>query len=96
MEVDANFEMLDKIFNAREEEISINDDKIKEKLNNVTLEELQSSIDKTIIDAEAKNKITKQLELLIENYEIKMANYLEQGYKQGFKDAFDLIMDCLR
>lgn len=59
MEVDANFEMLDKIFNAREEEISINDDKIKEKLNNVTLEELQSSIDKTIIDAEAKNKITK-------------------------------------
>lgn len=45
---------------------------------------------------EIKDEISSKLDLLIENYEIKMADCLENGYKQGFKDAVNLILECLK
>lgn len=93
--IEDKLKMLDKIYNLREEEIDINDIEIKEKLNKVTLEEIEISIKEDMINKESKENILNKIKLLIDNYEVKMANCLERGYKQGFKDAFELIIECL-
>lgn len=67
---------------------------MKEKLNDVSIEEIQNILEKSIENAEKRNSALKKLDMLVENYEIKMAEYVEQGYKQGFKDAFNLFMEC--
>ena len=76
-------EMIEKIYCMREESIGIIDDTLKEKLNNITLDELEELIKKNVVDVEKKDGIIKSLELLIENYEIKMASYMKKGYEQG-------------
>ena len=43
-----------------------------------------------------KKELINKMELLIENYEIKMANCLESGYKQGFKDPVNLMQECVK
>ena len=95
-EVEGELKMLDKIYNLREEEIEVNDTKVKEKLNKVTLDEIEEYIENNVSDKETKDNIFSKIESLIDNYEIKMANCLEKGYKQGFKDAFGLILDCMK
>lgn len=95
-EVNEDINVLDKIYNIRQEilgELTID---IKEKLNSVSIEELQILIEKNIENIEARNKVLKKIDLLIENYEIRMANYIEKSYKQGFKDAFNLYNECLK
>ena len=76
-------EMIEKIYCMREESIGIIDDTLKEKLNNITLDELEELINKNVVNVEKKDGIIKSLELLIENYEIKMASYMKKGYEQG-------------
>ena len=89
-------EMIEKIYCMREESIGIIDDTLKEKLNNITLDELEELINKNVVDVEKKDGIIKTLDLLIENYEIKMASYMKKGYEQGFKDAFELFWECMK
>ena len=96
MEISKEIDMLDKIYTIRqydfEEEIKKCKQQLKNKLNSVTMEEVQNTI-KTGIQ-ENQKEILKKLEQLIENYEIKMAYYMEQRYKQGFKDAINLMRRC--
>ena len=88
--------MLERIYNMRQEEIFTIDEILKRKLNDITLEEIQKDIEKNVGAKEIKDEISSKLDLLIENYEIKMADCLENGYKQGFKDAVNLILECLK
>ena len=90
-----NDTMLDELYNIREEEIGRNIKELKNKLNNVSQEQIQKLIEKSVGNIDDRNKILKDLDLLLENYEIKMASYMEEGYKQGFKDAFKLVMECI-
>ena len=90
-----NDTMLDELYNIREEEIGRNIKELKNKLNNVSQEQIQKVIEKSVENIDDRNKILKDLDLLLENYEIKMASYMEEGYKQGFKDAFKLVMECI-
>ena len=90
-----NDTMLDELYNIREEEIGRNIKELKNKLNNVSQEQIQKLIEKSVENIDDRNKILKDLDLLLENYEIKMALYMEEGYKQGFKDAFKLVMECI-
>lgn len=87
--------MLDELYNIREEEIGRNIKELKNKLNNVSQEQIQELIEKSVENVDNRDKILKNLDLLLENYEIKMASYMEEGYKQGFKDAFKLVMECI-
>ena len=87
-------EILDVLYNARLENLTECTKDIKNKLNNSSIEELHEILQKAIDNTEKKDKILKELDLIIENYEIKMANYIEKGYKQGFKDAFELFSEC--
>lgn len=90
-----NDTMLDELYNIKEEKIGRNIKELKNKLNNVSQEQIQKLIEKSVENIDDRNKILKDLDLLLENYEIKMASYMEGGYKQGFKDAFKLVMECI-
>ena len=68
----------------------------RKKLNDVTIKEIQNLIEKNLESSTEKRKVLNDLELLIENYEMKMSNFMENSYKQGVKDAFDLFLECTR
>ena len=90
-----NYSMIGELYNLREEEIGKNIKELKNKLNNVSEGKIQELIEKSVENVDNKEEILKKLGLLIENYEIKIASYMEEGYKQGFKDAFKLVMECI-
>ena len=89
-----NLTMLDNIYQSRQEELGKCTKELKEKLSNVTEEEMYKILEKSIENTEEKEEILEKLDKLIENYEIKMAYFIEETYKQGFKDAFNLFMEC--
>lgn len=93
-----SIDMLDKIYCARQEdfekEASVDRKKLLDKLNNITQEELEKIIEEKWQDDEIRKKFLKDLDGLVENYEIKMAYYMEKMYKQGFKDAINLWKMC--
>ena len=91
-----NLDMLNKIYGAREEELGKLSNDLKEKLNDITVEEVQDLIEKNLESSKEKEKVLNDLDLLIENYEMKMSNFMEKSYKQEFKDAFDLFLECTR
>mgnify|MGYP005755598569 CR=1 FL=1 len=86
--------MLGTIYNTRQEELGKITKELKEKLNPITLEEVLEILAKNIEDTEKQKETIQKLNLLIENDEIKMASFIETAYKQGFKDAFQLFMEC--
>lgn len=87
--------MIDKIYSIREEKIGIVDEKLKNKLHDISLEEIKRQIDENIENNQKKGLINDSIDMLIENYEIKMAFFIKEGYKQGFKDAFKLFNECV-
>lgn len=95
-ELDKNIKILDKIYAARQEKLGKCTEELKEKLNDVSIEELQQTLEKSIENTKKRNEVIHKLDLLVENYEIKMSSFIEDGYKQGFKDAFELFMECER
>ena len=90
--------MLDKIYNTRlddfELEANIDRKKLAERLNNVTMEEIEEILQQNIKEQYKKQEVFNKLDKLVENYEIKMAYYMEKRYKQGFKDAIELLKEC--
>lgn len=91
-------DMLNKIYNVRQEDLeeNANEDRriLAEKLNNTSMEKIEEILKNKIKEDDERQKLLKQLDELIENYEIKMAYYAEKNYKQGFKDAIKLYMQC--
>lgn len=93
-----SMDMLDKIYEARQEDFekraNITRKELAEKLNNITIEEVENMIQESIEEQHKKQELMEKLDKLVENYEIKMAYYMEQGYKQGFKDGINLLKQC--
>lgn len=87
-------EMISNIYEMRQETLARVTKELQEKLKVISVEEVQEALEKVIKDSEKRKEIKDKLNELIENYEIKMAYFIEEGYKQGFKDAFNLIMEC--
>ncbi len=93
-----NLDMLDKIYTARqydfENRANIDRKELADKLNHITIEEVEAVIQKNIEEEYKKQELMEKLDKLVENYEIKMAYYMEKGYKQGFKDGVNLLKQC--
>ena len=91
-------DILDKIYEIRQEDFEAESSKDREYLNQilneVKVEKIEEKINEVLNKEEAKN-ITKKIELLVENYEIQIAYYSKKNYKQGFKDAICLYTQCL-
>ncbi len=96
MEIELN--VLEKIYNARqcdfEKRANIERKELASKLNEVTLEEMEKITIETIKEQEKRQEVLEKLDQLVENYEIKMAYYMEERYKQGFKDGVNLMKEC--
>jgi len=97
-DIKESMNMLDKIYEARqydfEKRADIARKELAEKLNNITIEEVEKMIKENIEEQYRKQELMEKLDKLVENYEIKMAYYMEQGYKQGFKDGVNLLKQC--
>ena len=91
-----NLDILNKIYSTREEELGKMTEILKGKLNNETVEDVQNLIEKSLDNSKEKNKVLEDLDMLVENYEMKMSGFMEISYKKGFNDAFDLFLDCTR
>ena len=91
-------DMLGKIYDARQEEIQAEDkdDRVilKNELNGIELEKIEEIIKNLNEDISVKEKVIKDIQKLVEDYEIKIAYYSEKNYKIGFKDAFSLCKQC--
>ena len=91
-------DMLNKIYELRQDEFEAENSKdrkaLSKILNEVKLEEIEDKINE-LSKKDAKSIIQK-LDLLVENYEIQIAYYSQKNYKQGFKDAICLCMQCLQ
>lgn len=96
MEIELN--VLEKLYNARqcdfEQRANAERRELASKLNGVTLEEMEKAIIEAVKEQEKKQEVLEKLDKLVENYEIKMAYYMEERYKQGFKDGVNLIKEC--
>ena len=97
-DIKENIDMLDKIYTARqydfEKSANIDRKELANKLNHITIEEVEDVIQKNIEAQYKKQELMEKLDKLVENYEIKMAYYMEKGYKQGFKDGVNLLKQC--
>lgn len=98
-EKESNFiDMLSKIYDARQEELqeqdSIDRSILKSELNGVELKKIEETIKCLNEDIRVKEEIIKDIQKLVEDYEIKIAYYSEKNYKIGFKDAFSLCKQC--
>lgn len=96
--INEEIDMLDKIYNMRmydfEQKADIDRKELANKLNHITMEEIEQILQQDIEEQYKKQEILNKLDKLIENYEIKMAYYMEKRYKQGFKDAMHLLKQC--
>lgn len=97
--MDKEYNILDKFFNLREEELSedieIDTKCLKEMLKNVKQEDIVNKIESLPKEYDdIKNEILQALDDLIGNYNIKIAYYNKKYYKQGFRDAIDLCNTC--
>lgn len=91
-------DMLSKIYDARQEELQKQDKMdrniLKGQLNGIELERIEETIQSLNDDINIKEKIIKDVQKLVEDYELKIAYYSEKNYKIGFKDAFSLYKQC--
>lgn len=91
-------DMLGKIYDARLEELQEESRtdrmKLKDELNGVKLEEIEETIKNWNNDINTKEKVIKDIQKLVEDYELQIAYYSEKNYKIGFKDAFSLWRQC--
>lgn len=90
--------MLDSIYNKRqvelEKEANMDRKILLKKLHSTDIEQVKNAINQYIENQERKEDILKMLDEVIENYQIKAAYYNEKYYKQGFKDAVKLCLEC--
>ena len=86
-------DIIELIYNAEEkildEKIKQANEKTKEKIKDINIEKLLENTSKP-------NDLKKTLEKIEENYSIKIAQYNEEFYKQGFIDGVNLIINCLK
>lgn len=93
------YDLLDKVFEYREGEFleNISDDfnLLKNKVKHVKKEEIDRLISNLPEEYNLlKEQLTSNIEDLIIDYNITMAYYNKKYYKQGFKDATNLINIC--
>ena len=84
-------DILDKIYEIRQEDFEAESSKDREYLsqilNEVKVEKIEEKINEVLNKEEAKN-ITKKIELLVENYEIQIAYYSKKIINKVLKMLF--------
>lgn len=93
-----NINMLDTIYDKRqielEKEANMDRQMLATKLHPSNIEQVKEAINQYIQDQEERESILNILDEVIENYQIRAGFYNEKYYKQGFKDAIKLCLEC--
>lgn len=86
-------DMISIIYQAQEEKIDKilrrTDENIKKKLNKVQFERI-------IEDSNCAKQLKEEFNKTEDNYNMKIAEYNKEMYKQGFIDGVNLIFNCLK
>lgn len=95
--MEENENILDTFFNLRQEDLleesNQDSDCLKNALKQVSMKDLQESVDGLPNEYEdVKNKVYNYIDTITANYEIKRAYYDKKYYKQGFNDA--IMINC--
>ena len=94
MEIKIEYENIIKnLYNSREEKIDEiikkQEKNIKNKVEEVSLEELIDKKD----DIDGLKKVYDEIQ---NNYEIKISKYCEAIYEQGIKDGVNFMINCIK
>ncbi len=85
--------MIELIYQAEQkvldEKIKQANKKIRDKIKDINLE-------KIIKENPNQQEIEKLLETIEENYSIKIAQYNQEFYQQGFIDGVNLMLNCIK
>ena len=86
-------DVINLIYQARAEkidEILKNvDEKLKGRVKTVEIKRI-------IEDSNCEKQLTKELNKIEDNYNMKITKYNKEMYKQGFVDGVNLILNCLK
>ena len=88
-----NKNIIEKIYQAEEKRL---DETIKEVNKKVKDQIKDINIRKLLENTPNPNELEKVLERIEENYSIKIAQYNQEFYKQGFIDGVNLIINCFK
>ena len=93
METMKKKEILKKIYESKSEEI----DKLIQKINKETREELKSiNMERAIEESKNPRELREIFNIIEDNYNIKITRYNEEMYKLGFIDGINLMIECLK
>lgn len=88
-----NKNIVETIYLAQEK---ILDEKIKQ-VNNRVKNQIKDINIKEILETTSKpNELEKIFQTIEENYSIKIAQYNQEFYQQGFLDGVNLMINCLK
>lgn len=88
-----NKNIIEIIYQAEENGL---DEIIKEANKKVKGQIKDINIKKLLEETSKPNELKKSLEKIEENYSIKIAQYNQEFYKQGFIDGVNLMINCLK
>lgn len=88
-----NKNIIEKIYQAEEKRL---DETIKEVNKKVKDQIKDINIRKLLENTSNPNELEKVLERIEENYSIKIAQYNQEFYQQGFIDGVNLMINCLK
>ncbi len=88
-----NKNIIEKIYQAEEKRL---DETIKEVNKKVKDQIKDINIRKLLENTPNPNELEKVLERIEENYSIKIAQYNQEFYQQGFIDGVNLMINCLK
>ncbi len=93
MEEIKNKDMIEKIYQAEEKKL---DNKIKQ-ANQKTKDQIKEiNVKQLLEDTNKPTELQEAFEKIEENYSIKIAQYNQEFYKQGFIDGVNLMINCLK
>lgn len=88
-----NKNIIETIYQAEEKEL----DEIIKKVNKKIKDQIKDiNIRKLLEETPKPNELEKTLERIEENYSIKIVQYNQEFYKQGFIDGVNLMINCLK
>ena len=88
-----NKNIIETIYQAEEKEL----DEIIKKVNKKIKDQIKDiNIRKLLEETSKPNELEKTLERIEENYSIKIVQYNQEFYKQGFIDGVNLMINCLK
>jgi len=99
MDKDTEMSLLDEIFYEREQEvlckITAEEREVIDKVRQSGNEEKLNVLLEQVTDEELSENLSKAIDFVIDDVSMQLSANLKKYYQTGFKDAINLIKECL-